>query len=74
MDPTKTLEEILILAKRIVERQDKETLPQDIIAAEAHELAERVMSLNLWIARGGCFPKQWDVTDYGVGSIPADFV
>ena len=56
MDPTMNLEMQRRLAARLVVRSE---LGQPIGADDAVRLAELVIALDEWLARGGFLPSQW---------------
>jgi oligoribonuclease (3'-5' exoribonuclease) len=57
MDPEENLKTQLLLAKAILE--SGETGVRNW-GATAHRLAELVVALNEWIAKGGFLPKAWN--------------
>lgn len=60
MDPNKTLEEMLALAKRLENAMDTEEYPDDLALGEdAEELAALVLALDGWLAKGGFMPGAW---------------
>jgi hypothetical protein len=59
MDPTETLRQALIIAKRIIKRADTVGASSSVLIPDGIELAERFVSLDEWLSRGGHLPKSW---------------
>jgi hypothetical protein len=58
MDPTANLREQLALAASILDNDNND---DNQIVASAVNLADLVITLNEWIAKGGFLPEQWRV-------------
>ncbi len=54
MDPNANLKEQIEICKRI--------LAEDVDESDAPRLADLVLALNEWIAKGGFLPSAWAVT------------
>ena len=65
MDPTANLKEQLELAATLIAAaeagQEEAPMPWDM--ADVLRLAELVVALNTWLAKGGFLPRQWKNVD-----------
>lgn len=57
MDPNANLEEMLKLAKRLLEEEDTRSIVHD-----SNRLSELVLAMDEWMSRGGFPPKKWEKT------------
>lgn len=78
MDPNETLKQLLALAKRIQEADDRD---EDLCPGEAAELADGVVALHSWMRSGGFLPDawarreeddRWTLTEAGKASLKGD--
>jgi hypothetical protein len=63
MDPDANLERLLELANGVLAHQDAGGDHEDVTV----ELAEYVVALNDWLAKGGSLPKEWSKVAWSNG-------